>query len=499
MTEANDDLLRDEVDALRYIMRNLPVEERAEALDAPFLELEPWATAIRGEFDAGRIVDHEIAASILLSRDDPSMRRVKQRVGDDLRRRFLEAADSTTGVRALDKLHEQIATRRADKLKSRARQAIDRGDIDAAQHALRLLHAPVGNSHDLASLWDEHRQMIGADPCADHEGVRLHASRGKIADFLNPMLGPRAALTPGRTILIGGAAGAGKTALGSLLAVDAMEAGCPVLFWQMELGVGETIEHLFAHQLVNGKPAGGSFAGRVAGSQIPERWRQLLEIPRLDASDATSSAEGLIQRMQRFADRAAADRDRERDDRRNNVNGLVVVDYLQLLTLSSGQPKAAQHEILTTACSRLAKTAEQAGAVLVLLSQITKSGQASGASGLTGYSGADVARVAHVAVNINRARLARDDEKGAAGKLVVCSDNDEPHRHPSSGEARIVSVVKTRGTHGNPTRTKLPLRVQDRAFVHCIHDEDGGGSPRSGSPMTNGAVSSGPVVGGFQR
>ena len=309
-------------------------------------------------------------------------------------------------------------------------------------------------------LWAGHLQTLKGEELTAQEAVRLNAgTRGGWADWFNAHLGPRGGLTPGRTMIAGGAPGAGKTSLAALVAVDAMAAGCPVLFWQLELSREETLEHLAA-QVPHKEWWRTPFWQKAHGNPLPETWRELLTLPRNTAPEAEAIARAMKEQARK------ADRARRAGTLRHACNGLVVVDYAQLLTLEAKGPRDAGHEVLTTAASRLAKTAADCGAVLLLLSQLNKDAQKSGLDGVAGtsFAGADIARMAHCAVMVNKAK-----EGGA-----VCDAQDEPLIEAGKGESRLLTWTKARGVWMGEHGTKRPDRkeyIWYNAGPRAFHDE----------------------------
>ena len=309
-------------------------------------------------------------------------------------------------------------------------------------------------------LWAGHLASLQGAELTAQEAVRLNAgTRGGWADWFNAHLGPRGGLTPGRTMIAGGAPGAGKTSLAALLAVDAMAAGCQVLFWQLELSREETLEHLAAQVPHKGWWRTPLWK-KAYENPLPASWRELLTLPRNTAPEAEAIARAMKEQARK------ADRARRAGTMKHACNGLVVVDYAQLLTMEAKGPRDAGHEVLTTAASRLAKTAADCGAVLLLLSQLNKEAQKSGADGVAGtsFAGADIARMAHCAVMVNKAK-----EGGA-----VCDAQDEPHYEAGKGESRLLTWTKNRGVWMGENGTKRPDRkrcIWYESNARALHDE----------------------------
>jgi hypothetical protein len=355
---------------------------------------------------------------------------------DALQKAFERALENTRAAafsRRLDEVGRLLEDAR-NPVKSRAER--ERAAKDAAHE---LMRADVEDA-PLDELWETHRPDMNAKAASPKEAVMLDAKRGPWAAWFNAHLGPKAGLTPGRTLLLGGSAAAGKTSLGALLAVDAMAAGCPVLLWQLELGREETLEHLMAQRTEPPNWWQTPFEKR-ANRPLPDAWKDLLTLPSCADEDAAQAE------VMKDALLAHAAKARRRGG--HKVAGVMIVDYMQLVTMGAAGPKESQHEILATAASRLARAAADNGAVLVLLSQITKDAQRMNESrAMTGYMGADLARMAHCACNIWRAYWG-PPPKGKKGNndWYGCDANTKPTREPGKGEARLMAWTKERGIY----------------------------------------------------
>jgi hypothetical protein len=168
-----------------------------------------------------------------------------------------------------------------------------------------------------------------------------------------------------------------------------------------------------------------------ANQPLPDAWQNLLEIPRADDL-AAAEAESIRDAMRSLARRAKR--------HSHACRGLLIVDYVQLLTVRNKGPRDAGHEVLTTAASLLTKAAAEADVALVLLSQMTKSDPSrKGEQGHgVGFSGADLERMAHAAA-------------------IIRKDTDT---------ARVVQWVKDRGRLGWPQyKNTLQVKPSSRAFV----------------------------------
>jgi hypothetical protein len=317
---------------------------------------------------------------------------------------------------------------------------LDAAKTDADRRALladalhELTRPEAEGDAPLAAAWQAHLARMEADKAGPDEVLRLDAGkRGPWADWFNAWLGTRAGLEPGETFILGGAPEAGKTSLAALFAVDALAAGCPVLFWQLELSREETLEHLQA-QLP--EPAGWwkEKFWNHARRPLPPAWADLLTVPRWTAPEVEAVRDAMLT-MTRQADRAARN-----GMPRHACKGLVIVDYAQLLTVADAGPRLAGHEILCTAASRLAKAAAENGACLLLLSQMNKQDQKEATAGGTALAGADLARMAH--------RVAFMQKANDAGK--ACAAGDEVAWDAGKGEARLLSWTKARGVRYTP-------------------------------------------------
>jgi hypothetical protein len=216
-----------------------------------------------------------------------------------------------------------------------------------------------------------------------------------------------------------------------------------VLPWQLELNREETLEHL---QAQHPEPADWwkSPFWKRGRRPLPASWADLLTVPRYPAPDA----EAILDALQ--AQARKTERDRRAGKPRHACNGLVLVDYMQLLTVADKGPSNAQHEVLATAASRLAKAAGEAGAALVLLSQMNKQDQKDGGAAGTALAGADLQRMAH-----RVALLQKADAEGNACKAGTPAAWDK-----DKGEARLLTWTKARGVRYSPDgRRPDPTRV----------------------------------------
>jgi len=447
--------IKTEAEALRHI-DNLREDERTEAVERLFRATHETIPLVQRAREVWMATPNANLSDIALCLDDPLL---------DVVRADLESAGAlaiATGAEAVDpdkakqsfsaalQDHKDTGAARSmahvEKLAKAWQDAPDhqtRTDIegqidDALRHKERAFERP------LSELWAEYVPHVKSPRAhRNNEAIMLDGEeRGPWAYWFNRHLGPRGGLAPGQTLLIGGVPGGGKTSLASALAVDALNAGCPVTFHQMELGVTATIEHLLAQDPTLKGEYGKrhhnwSLADRLP-KDVPAHWCDLLSIPRW----ASCNAEEIAQSMQEMASRAKRMRRSGANDHR--CNGLLIVDYVQRLRLAGAQRWQAGHEVMTEAVSILAKTAEECGAVLVLLSQVTKAsrpgkGKDVQRSSGTEYSGADLERVAYSACTIFKGRWDEEKEK------VMPASGGESAYVAEKGYPRIVDFTKDRG------------------------------------------------------
>jgi hypothetical protein len=460
MTEEPNARLRLEALALRHVM-NLPAEDRAEAAEAlagASFHLVALTSTVARELDKTPGLELPDVDAML---NRPALKAEAEALDAagwagwasrpldprDSREAFGRVLADTAA--AGDARRREIARQLLGQADA-AGTAQERADLQAEAAALLERRARVDTGSP-STWWQEYLARNAGERVSPQESVQLAGARGGWAHAFNASLGPRGGLEPGRTLIIGGAPGAGKTSLGALLAVDALAAGCPVLIWQLELGRDEALEHMVAQVPQNGAWWETKFWNRARALPFPEGWDRLLSIP----ADPRPEAEDLLAAMDRMARRARRDRRAETLD--HACNGLVVVDYAQLLTLRDRRAQAAGHEILSTAASRLAKAAAERGLCLVLLSQLNKGERQEGPLGDTALAGADLARVAHCAVFIQKGNK--------EGK--PCKGNEDPHTDPHKGEARVLDWTKRRGAYhldGRRPDKLLPLWVCHRAL-----------------------------------
>lgn len=452
---AQDERLKLEALALRHALTLLDPDAQAEAvakLDAAALELVSLVGAVARSVQilSTALTLADVAAILIRPALRDEAKRLQAAGGGllDPAAGFDPAELADAYARALAGANEAGELRRLDEAASLltqakvARTAKDRRAL-LDEAAARIARAERADEGTLAEAWDAHLDALAADEAGPDVVLRLDKKRGPWAAWFNDWLGSRAGLEPGQTFIIGGASEAGKTSLAALLAVDALAVGCPVLPWQLELSREETLEHL---QAQHPEPADwwkSPFWNR-GRRPLPASWADLLTVPRYPAPDA----EAILDALQ--AQARKTERDRRAGKPRHACNGLVLVDYMQLLTVADKGPSNAQHEVLATAASRLAKAAGEAGAVLVLLSQMNKQDQKDGGAAGTALAGADLQRMAH-----RVALLQKADAEGNACKAGTPAAWDK-----DKGEARLLTWTKARGVRYTPDGKRPdPARV----------------------------------------
>lgn len=458
----NNDRMKTEALALRYVL-NLAGDERAEAaerLERKTLALLGLAEGVRKTLDAQpnapaldllTILDREglkeekadLAAAgalvLLTEGQDPAK----------LKEAYLDA------LAGADELAEKTRLDEARLLLGDAANTSEPAErAKLKTEALDRLEKPLTQLQDkpLADLWEEHRLTLVAEEATEREGLKLDPVRGAWADWVNAYLGPRAALMPGKALLLGAASGGGKTTFAGVVAVDAMAAGCPVTFHQLELSTGASLEYLFNQYPP--KDAWRKTATERTARPLPPSWADLLTIPRDASPNGADIAEAVKQTARR------AERLRRRDPGRAHAcNGLFILDYAQLLTRESSAE--ARHEALEKGCSAIVKAAANSGACVLLLSQVNKADQKEKGLTQTAFAGADLARMVDAAFTLEKAAEDKEGELKATVKDVLFT--------PGKGEARLLKMHKNRG-HRTPPNGSLgfdcPLWMMDG----CLHD-----------------------------
>jgi KaiC/GvpD/RAD55 family RecA-like ATPase len=369
-----------------------------------------------------------------------------------------DTAELEAGYRAvLGKREENLRAAKLSEVEELLSAAKSSKDIGEKEEYLRQIQWALTRRNwerDLSAsqLWSAavaERQEPEAD---DSMVLRLDSRvRGIWAEWFNAHLGRRGGLERGKTLIMGGGPGAGKTSLGCVLAVDALKANCPVLFLQLELSAMETVEHMQRQNPAHGEDSGHwwQWDALEEGRPMPANWDLLLELP----ADPRRDAEWIEDEIRRFA--LKAKHARQSDPERHRVNGLVIVDYVQLMAVPVKEKGQAGHEAMMNWVSRLVKTAAVHEVVLVFLSQLNKADQKEATAGGTALAGADLARCADAVCMV---------QKGKQGdtKWEACA----PHEHAEvvgggEGEARLLSFTKTRGR----VRSKEGVPWADRQLV----------------------------------
>jgi hypothetical protein len=464
--------------ALRHVL-TLPEQDRAEAcavLDAHTLDLVGLVGAVARALQTAPGLTVQDVNTMLATR--PELRDEAQRLQDNpadsmnpaagwdpralaaAYRKVLADTAAAGELRRLDEAAELLNHAKAARTAAERRALLD-------EAAARIARAERADEGTLAETWDAHLAALEADEAGPDQVLRLNPSRGAWAGWFNDWLGTRAGLEPGQTFILGGAAEAGKTSLAALVAADALAVGCPVLFWQLELGREETLEHL---QAQHPDPAGWwktNFWQR-ARRPLPPSWADLLTVPRWPESDAEAIRDALLNQARKTT------RDRRAGKTRHACNGLVVVDYAQLLTVADKGPSNAQHEVLATAASRLAKAAGESGAVLLLLSQLNKQEQRDAATAGTALAGADLQRMAH--------RVALLQKATAEGKPCKAGDGAEVGWDKDKGEARLLTWTKARGVRHTPEgrRPGNSLQIWNGGRSRALHGGDQAATKKGG-------------------
>lgn len=461
-TSGELDRVRREAHALRLVM-DLEPDRRADAcaqLAAACFPLRPWIRAVSRELSNKPGVEL------------PALWGMLDRGAMEPDRRQLEAAGLTLdALQKLDPRHaEEAYTATIEAAKDTRTRAYIQTAIDKLTDALdaktpdtrdKLKHDATWELHrpdaegavPMNEAWDEYRRARFTHEYAEpNEVIRLDGDkRGRWAKWFNAWLGPRAGLEPGRCMIIGAGPGAGKTSIAALLAVDAMAAGVPCLFWQLELSREETLEHLLTQTPGTGNWWNDYWTKRC-NRPLPSGWLDKLTIPNMDGGEsyhADTIREAMLAMAHRTRKQAHACR------------GLVIVDYAQLLTIRERNGNMPQHEIWTKAGSMLAKTAADAGLCLVLLSQLTKSSRnemnkEGPLAEDTALSGADWGRMAHIIFSLSHAG-------DKSGKWKPCGASEATKT--ADGEARMLRVLKRRGTY------KLDGKLPDPSGIVWLSNE----------------------------
>ena len=449
MSEQYDQVaeVMDEARAVRHLF-NLPADERepaAEQLDTAACQLVLLVQHVaRAMKNTPNMQLMDVAA--ILQR--PALREDVDKLNTAGAANLLDPAipvDPGNAAAAFSKVVEgstrRVAMRQAEEAISELAKVPSAPDVAAARAILdkaaeRLEHSERSRNQSLPEVWDVYRaERFGKSVAGPLDVLRMDQRRGAWASWVNAWMGPRGGMDPGRCILIGARPGAGKTSLAAAIAVDALQAGVPVLFWQLELSREETLEHMFA-QIPGADRWWNEYWTKRCNRPLPEKWKDLLMVPPTSGA-VDYEAETIVDAMRRLAKQS------KRAGVAHKVRGLVVVDYVQMLSIRSRRAATPQHEILCTAASMLAKTAADLGLGLVLLSQLTKEAkkdQSAGRQGMeeTAASGADLSRSAHVFFGLAHAKKTGEN-------WVECGQRDVELGLNREGEARLLVNIKRRG------------------------------------------------------
>lgn len=456
--------------ALRHVF-NLAAEDRPEAaekVDAAALELPGLVAAVTRELSKGPLLEpSDVAAMLERGHLEDERSRLETAGLADFLSRSLDPAEARRTFEACIAGAERKSN--AKRIQT-ARRLLDQADglegpglADALADVARVLEKPSQTLEDsrLENWWADFQGSLNPNPATPQEAIMLDPDkRGPWAEWFNAHLGDRGGLEPGCNLFIGGSWGAGKTSLGAALAVDALAAGCPVLFWQLELSPNKTLEHLVAQYPGEGAWWTRPFKERALAmpqEAPPGSWGRLLQVPRKPSDEATE-IQAAIEKLAR-----QTRRERGAGSVSHECNGLVLVDYVQRLTLKE-KASRSEHEILSSAASKLAQTAQDCGVCLVMLSQLNKDAQRVSETGGTALAGADLARVADALLFIRKAK--RKD----GGGWTVATDGEPLSSEQGKGEPRLLTWRKTRGTLGTP-----PEEETIWTWNRALHGEDSGG------------------------
>lgn len=443
--EAKNKDLEQEALALAAVMNLAPADRlpAIEKLNDAALELAHFIGEARREIEAAPNITPAALWAIL---ERPIFRHDAERIkGADITLEGIRAADPQAARAALaDRIAktEKMQKRRQIETAMNFLEAAEREKDEAKADAIRtaaaheLTRQRADNTRPLAETWDTYRaERYGHGENTPQDAVMMDESRGYWAKWFNSWTGKRGGLEPGKTLIVGARPGGGKTSLAAALAVDAMAAGCPVLFYQLELSRGEAIEHLLAQKPGTGGRWWNEWESERCNQPLPPDWADLLTVPRIDSPEhyEADTIQAAMITLRRRSDRAEI---------AHKCRGLVIVDYAQLLTVHAARAATPQHEILTKAASMLAKCAADNGLALMLLSQLTKEakkGQQEGKQSLeeTALTGADLSRMAHVIFGLSHACKDKADQWTECGAREVTTT--------ANGEARLLANMKRRG------------------------------------------------------
>ena len=440
-----------EAQTLRYILRHLPPAEVSDAMgrySEQALELVlTFRAAARQTRDGGRIELGDLAAILkrpelaeeagslaaypeAASALDPTVAMDPQPLVLAAAK-MLEDALKTGDLRRVESAEHLISSAKTAKTAAERRSL-----LDAASASLETAGRRTEASID--EVWTAYRkERYEHDVNGPQDALMLDKRRGLWASWVNAWTSRRGGLEPGRCVMIGARPNGGKTAMAAAIAVDAMAAGIPTLFCQLELSLGETIEHLKA-QVPGMEGWWNEWETKRCDTAMPESWSTLLIIPRVDGREGYE-AETIMEGMRRLR------RQSDKLGSKHKCRGLVVVDYCQMLAVRAARDgRMPQHEILTSACSMLAKTAADLNLCLVLLTQLTKSAKTEQSKTgrpmeETAASGGDLSRCAHVFFGLSHASM------DSRGRWQECGGRDVQKDPSETSEARLLARIKDRG------------------------------------------------------
>jgi len=414
--------------ALRHVFQQ-PTDDRADML----VKLEESALPLRAVIAHARAIQRE--APMAEWRDVlAAVLKVKTvRITDDIKAVLENAvppSEALDAYKATLNASDDIRKKRAAAAIAEALREPDwERDVERIMDSQRRREVAA---EDLAEGWERHRVSMNGGEAGEMEAIKLDPKRGDWARIINAWLGERSGLMPGKSLLIAGAGGGGKTSLASAFAWDALAAGCPVMLYQLELGRFEAVECVM-RQNPDGTPRLPIFK-----KKLPSHWSQLLDVP----DDPSPKGEDAVDALKAMARKAERLRNRN-GGKGHAANGLFIVDYVQLFAkASTGE---AFHESLASTISKLVKTAANERACLVLVSQVNKSAQSTELN-RTSYAGADLGRLTDVGMTIERATYDNDKFASAGDKEA----DDE-----NGYEARLIKRQKKRG-QGQPPTSRMP-------------------------------------------
>jgi hypothetical protein len=416
--------------ALRHVFQQT-TDDRAEML----VQLEESALPLRAVIAHARAIQRE--APMAEWRDVwADLLKVKTVTFTDADKAVLDGPAEPTAAAAAYKATLSASDDVRERLTAAAiAEAVTNREPGWQREVERLMdsqHRREVAAEDLATGWERHRVSMNGGEAGEMEAIKLDPKRGDWARIMNAWLGERSGLMPGRSLLIAGAGGGGKTALASVFAWDALAAGCPVMLYQLELGRFEAVECVM-RQNPDGTPRLPIFK-----EKLPARWSHLLDVP----DDPSPKGEDAVEALKAMARKAERLR-KANGGKGHAANGLFIVDYVQLF--AKANTGDAFHESLANTISKLVKTAANERACIVLVSQVNKSAQSTELN-RTSYAGADLGRLTDVGMTIERATYDKDKFASAGDK-----DADEENGY----EARLIRRQKKRG-QGQPPTSRMP-------------------------------------------